>query len=88
VRARARLRPDRPRTARLKRPGEVQIIRFEPSVEATLTRRIGTARVVWRAGEGRPVVQCVRVRREGPLTGGGAELLSLSDPIPGEASCQ
>ena len=31
----------------------------------------GTARVAWRAGEGLPVVQCVRVRREGPLTGGG-----------------
>jgi hypothetical protein len=77
----------RARVARLTLPGEVQIIRFEPSVEATLTRRTGTARVVWRAGEGRPVVQCARVRREGPLTGGGAELLSLSDPIPGEASC-
>jgi hypothetical protein len=77
----------RARVARLKRPGAVEIVRFEPSVEATLTRRTGTARVVWRAGDGRPVVQCAQVRREGPLHGGGAELLSLSDPIPGEASC-
>jgi hypothetical protein len=77
----------RARTARLERPGAVQIVRFEPSVEATLTRRIGTARVVWRAGESRPVVQCARVQRQGPLTGGGAQLLSLSDPIPGEADC-
>jgi hypothetical protein len=80
-------RTTRDRVARLKRPGEVQIVRFDPSVQATLTRRTGTARVVWRAGEGRPVVQCAQVRRDGPLTGGGAELLSLSDPIGGEASC-
>ena len=26
-------------------------------------------------------MQCVRVRREGPLTGGGVELLALSNPI-------
>jgi hypothetical protein len=77
----------RARVARLKRPGQVEIVRFDPSVQATLTRRIGTARVVWRAGAGRPVVQCARVRRDGPLTGGGAQLLSLSDPIGGEASC-
>jgi hypothetical protein len=80
-------RTARDRAARLERPGEVQIVRFDPSVQATLTRRIGTARVVWRAGDGRPVVQCARVRRDGPLTGSGAQLLSLSDPIGGEASC-
>jgi hypothetical protein len=80
-------RTARDRAARLERPGEVQIVRFDPSVQATLTRRIGTARVVWRAGDGRPVVQCARIRRDGPLTGGGAQLLSLSDPIGGEASC-
>jgi hypothetical protein len=80
-------RTARARAARLKRPGRVEIVRFDPSVQATLTRRIGTARVVWRAGDGLPVVQCVRVQRDGPLTGAGAELLSLSDPIPGEADC-
>ena len=26
-------------------------------------------------------------RREGPLTGGGVELLAISKPIAGEASC-
>jgi len=75
------------RVARLKRPGRVEIIRFEPSVQATLTRRVGTARVVWRAGTSLPVIQCARVEREGPLTGGDAQLLSLSDPIAGEAAC-
>jgi hypothetical protein len=77
----------RARVARLKQPGTVEILRYDPSVQATLTRRTGTGRVVWRAGDGRPVVQCARVRRDGPLTGGGAQLLSLSDPIGGESSC-
>lgn len=77
----------RERTARLRRPGEVRLLRFEPSVGLTLTRQSGPARVAWAAGGGRPVVQCVRVRREGPLTGGGVELLALSAPIDGEASC-
>ena len=45
------------------------------------------AGTVGRAGDSLPVVQCARVQREGPLTGAGAELLSLSDPIPGEADC-
>ena len=48
----------------------------------------GTGRVAWRAGSALPVVQCVRVRRDGPLTGGDVELLSLSAPIGGEASCR
>ena len=38
-------------------------------------------------GEGLPIVQCVRVRREGPLTGAGVQLLSLSHPIGLESSC-
>ena len=77
----------RERTGRLRRPGEVRLLRFEPSVGLTLTRQSGIARVAWAAGGGAPVVQCVRVRREGPLTGGGVALLSLSAPIGGEASC-
>ena len=46
-----------------------------PSVQLPLTRATGTGRVAWRAGDvaaGRPVRA---VRREGPLTGGGVELL-------------
>lgn len=77
----------RERTRRLRRPGKVRLLRFEPSVGLTLTRQSGIARVAWSAGGGRPVVQCVRVRREGPLTGGGVELLSISEPIDGQASC-
>jgi hypothetical protein len=75
------------RTRRLARPGRVEILTYAPSTQLALTRQIGTGRVAWRAGKSRPVVQCVRVRRDGPLTGGEVELLSLSDPIGNDASC-
>ena len=71
----------------LRRPGEVEILTYRPSTRLALTRRVGTGRVAWRAGRGLPVVQCVRVRREGPLTGGAVELLSISAPIGREAGC-
>ena len=77
----------RDRVAELRRPGEVEILTYTPSVRIALTRLTGTGRVAWRAGSARPVVQCVRVRRDGPLTGGDVELLSLSAPIGGEESC-
>jgi hypothetical protein len=32
-------------------------------------------------------VQCVRVRREGPLTGADVELLAISAPIGREEGC-
>ena len=77
----------RERVAELRRDGDVEILNYRPSVTLALTRRIGTGRVAWRAGTGLPVVQCVRVRREGPLTGGAVELLSISAPIGGEEGC-
>ncbi|MBA2515866.1 MAG: hypothetical protein H0V22_00855 [Solirubrobacterales bacterium] len=77
----------RSRAQRLRRPGEVKVLNYRPSVGLSLTRQSGIGRVAWKAGGALPVVQCVRVRREGPLTGGGVTLLSLSDPIGGEAPC-
>jgi len=77
----------RARVERLERPGDVQILNYRPSTRLSLTRRTGTGRVAWRAGDGLPVVQCVRVRRDGPLTGGGVQLLALSDPIGLESGC-
>ena len=77
----------RDRVAELRRAGAVQILSYTPSTQLALTRKVGTGRVAWRAGEGLPVVQCVRVRREGPLTGGAVELLSLSAPIAPDGSC-
>ena len=79
--------PTRVTTEQLERPGEVEILTYAPSTRLSLTRRTGSARVAWRAGESLPVVQCVRVRREGPLTGGGVELLAISRPIGLEAPC-
>lgn len=74
--------------ARLRRPGEVEVLQYRPSVQVTFTRTTGTGRIAWRAATtGLPVVQCVRVRRDGPLTGNGVELLSVSAPIKGESSC-
>src|SRR3954466_4984153 len=77
----------RERVAQLRRPGEVEILTYKPSVQVALTRQTGTGRVAWRAGTSLPVVQCVRVRRDGPLTGGAVELLAISAPIGGEESC-
>ena len=74
--------------ARLKRPGTVAILQYKPSIQMPLTNATATGRVAWRAGPtGLPVVQCVRVRRDGPLSGAGVELLSISAPIGNEASC-
>jgi hypothetical protein len=73
--------------ARLKRPGNVEILQYRPSVQLPLTNVVGTGRVAWRVGDGLPVVQCVRVRRAGPLSGATVELLSISAPIGREASC-
>jgi hypothetical protein len=73
---------------RLKRPGEVEVLTYDPSVEVTFSRTTGTGRIAWRAGRtGLPVVQCVRVRRDGPLTGNGVQLLSISAPIKGTSPC-
>ncbi len=73
--------------AELKRPGDIQILQYRPSAQMPVTNGVGTGRVAWRAGEAGPVVQCVRVRREGPLSGAGVELLAVSAPIGNEAGC-
>jgi hypothetical protein len=75
------------RVKKLAHPGRVQILDYEASAQLSLTRQIGSGRVAWRIGTRFPTVQCVRVQREGPLTGGGVELLAMSDPIRLDASC-
>ena len=78
----------RARTQRLRRPGEVQVLTYTPSVQVALLRTRGFARIAWRTREvTTPVVQCVRVEREGPLTGAGVRLIAIGDPQGGEASC-
>lgn len=77
------------RTDRLARAGEVEILNFDPSTQAAFTDQTGFARVAWRTAEERfPVVQCLVVRREGPLTGGGVQVVSISNPIGLEADCR
>ena len=76
------------RVAKLKRSGEVEILNFQPSVQLALSAQNGSARVAWQIeGSRAPVVQCVHVRREGPLSGGRTELLAISAPVGGEAPC-
>jgi hypothetical protein len=77
----------RGRVGALRRGGPVQILQYVPSTELALTTRVGTGRVAWRGGQSLPIVQCVRVQRSGPLSGGGVQLLSISPPIPRQASC-
>jgi hypothetical protein len=77
----------RSRVEELERDGQVEILNYQPSVQVALTRRTGVGRVAWRAGGSQPVVQCVRVRRDGPLTGADVELLSISAPIGNDDSC-
>jgi hypothetical protein len=81
-------RVTRARVAKLERPGKVEILNFQPSVNVTLTRRSGTGRVAWRAGSSLPVVQCFKAERQGPLTGGGVKLLAFSDRIGLQAACR
>jgi hypothetical protein len=80
-------RVTRERVAELERPGRVEILQYSPSVQVALTERTGVGRVAWRADTGLPVVQCVRVRREGPVTGADVELLAISAPIGPEDAC-
>jgi hypothetical protein len=73
----------------LSRRGRVAILELDPSAGFSLSSTIGTARVAWRAGNGLPIVQCVRVRRAGnALSGLRVELLQISVRIrPSSASC-
>ena len=49
--------------ARLKRPGQVAILQYKPSIQLPLTNAIGTGRVAWRAGMTRPAGRAVRARQ-------------------------
>jgi hypothetical protein len=80
--------PARARTPALRRAGHVEILAYAPSIRVTLTSHTGLARVAWRAGQSFPVVQCVTVRRGGPLSGTSVELLSISPPIHDTAPCR
>jgi hypothetical protein len=72
----------------LSRPGKVAILELNSSAGFSLSSTLGTARVAWRAGNGLPVVQCVRVRRAGNVFSGlRIELLEISLRIASNADC-
>ncbi len=72
----------------LRRTGKVSVIRFDQPSRYALASRTATMRVVWRAGDELPVVQCARVRRDGnPVGGFDVTVLTLGDPIDREAAC-
>ena len=65
----------------------MEVLRYDPAVQLALSDEIGTGRLAWRAGSGLPVVQCIRVQRGNPLSGGDVTLLSVSRPIKNTAPC-
>lgn len=74
--------------ARLRTPGDLQIVRLDPSTSFSLGGSDGVARVVWRTSRRTTVVQCVRVHRAGDvLRGLRIELRALSRPIRRTSSC-
>jgi hypothetical protein len=77
--------------ARVRRPGEVKILRLDSAASFTLGERTARSRVAWAANAtagGRAVVQCVTVRRRWSLfAGASVTLLRLSAPLPPEKGC-
>ncbi|MCW2985212.1 MAG: hypothetical protein JWR63_2782 [Conexibacter sp.] len=75
---------------RVSGPGPVKIARLDSGTSYSLGTKDGWTRVVWVHGvAGRPLVQCVLVRREGsPLTGRSVSLRRLTAPLAdNEGSC-
>jgi hypothetical protein len=73
---------------RTKRPGRVSIVRLDLGGRLGLGAHEHTARVVWKAGDSPPVVQCVRVGRTGDVISGfDAYVRSLGAVIDSEKGC-
>src|SRR3954465_14334105 len=73
---------------RLRRPGRLQIARYDSSTSHALGADTGQTRVVWKTPATLTVVQCVTVKRTGnPIGGVDIELLGISAPIPRQSAC-
>ena len=73
---------------RLRRPGELEIVRYDSQTARSLGPATGPTRVVWQLPGTLPTVQCIQVRRTGdPLSGPEVALLGLGPPIDREAAC-
>jgi len=77
--------------SRVRRPGEVKILRLDSAASFTLGQRTAHSRVAWAANAtagGEAVVQCVTVRHRWSLIAGASViLLRLSAPLPPEKGC-
>jgi hypothetical protein len=74
--------------ARLKGPGDLEIVRYDSHTAHALGAKTAPTRVVWQRTGQLTTVQCVRVRRTGnAVTGPTVTLLGLSAPIEREAGC-
>lgn len=72
----------------LKRPGSVSVLQLETSSSLSLGSTLGNARIAFTVGGSLPIVQCVRVRRGGSvLSGLRIELLAVTAPLKGDATC-
>jgi hypothetical protein len=70
--------------------GPVKIIRLDSETAYSIGTDEGWSRVVWApTAQAEPIVQCIRVRRDGgPLTARTVKLLSLRPPLSNnEGSC-
>ncbi len=76
---------------RLRRPGDVDVLRLDSGIQSRFVSQTGVARVAWAAGAeegGAAVVQCVTVRREWSFAAGASiTLLRLGPPIGGTSDC-
>ena len=74
--------------AALKLPGPVAILQLTPSAGFSLGGSVGSARLAWKVPSSRPIVQCVRVRRDGDvLQGIRVELLAITTRLPSDSTC-
>ena len=79
---------ERVAAARAPRQGGDPQLRPRPRRPVFVEEQLGTGRVAWRAGDGLPVVQCVRVRRDGDHGGRrGRAARPLRADRRDEASC-
>ena len=85
----ARCRAELERLAvRLRREGDLQIVRYDSRTARATGPETRPTRVVWAAPGTLPTVQCVLVRRTGTaLSGPRVTLLRLSAPIGREDAC-
>src|SRR3954453_2131794 len=78
----------RPNAEPLRRPGKLQIARYDSTTSHALGADTGQPRVVWKTPTTLTVVQCVTVKRTGnPIGGIDFELLVTSAPIPPKPAC-